>query len=418
MNNGTLALTADNLVDGTGAKPLHHAVVIVRDGRIDTVGTRDNVKVPEGMPTIDLGASTLIPGLIDAHTHWYTAGSDDFVQRSIEPSARKLIRATVAAKDLLHAGFTAARDMGYQDTIYLKQAIEEGEIEGPRLTTPVRMIVQTGGSPDPWWLPLDTVRSHDYRCRIADGEAEVRLAAREQIRAGADFLKIMASGGLGERLSLENSYHYSKVELEAIVEEGHKVGLMVAAHAIGAPAVKITVRAGVDTVEHGSYLDQEAAELMVEHDVVFVPTLSVLHSFANPGPQSRLSTGARDKARAAFEAGLNAVAIAREAGVRIAAGTDWGGTTLTRHGGNVLEAELLVQAGMTHDEALRAMTSVAADAIGRGAEMGTLTKGKLADMAASPGNPSNSINHLRDITFVMKGGRIVRDGRNGDQSRS
>lgn len=411
MTQKPIAVTAHRLLDGTGSPPVLDAAVLVRDGRIEAVGSRASVQIPADIPVVDLGPFTILPGLIDAHTHWYVAGSDDFVLRSIEPSARKLIRATAAAKTLLDAGFTATRDMGYKDSIYLKQAIEAGDIPGPRLMAPGKMLVQTGGSPDPWWLPLDSVEAHDYRCRIADGEAEVRKAAREQIRSGADFIKIMASGGLGDRLALENSYHYSLGELEAIVEEGHKVGVLVAAHAVGAPAVKLAVRAGVDTLEHGSYLDLEAAELMVEHDVTYIPTLAVMHSFGNPGPGSRFAPAASEKARAALESGMRSVALARQIGVRIAAGTDWGGTTITKHGNNAFEAELLVQAGLNPAEAVQAITSISAKAIGRDSDLGSLAPGKLADLVATPDDPSADITALQRIEFVMKGGQIVRDSR-------
>lgn len=398
------ALKAARLVDGTGRPPIENAVVVVSNGRITEVGPSDQTPVPSGAEVIDLGQQTLLPGLIDAHTHFYMAGVDSLILRSIEPSPRKLIRAVTEAARLLDAGFTATRDMGYGDAVYLKQAIEAGEIPGPRLITPRYMIVQTGGSPDPYWLPHEYVSEFDYRCRLADGVSEVRKAAREQIRGGADFLKIMASGGLGERHGLKDTYHYTLPELEAIVEEGHKLGLMVAAHALGAPAVKNAVRAGVDTIEHGSYVDDEALDLMAEHDVVFIPTLGIMHAFAS-GPEGI----SRERASEVLEEGMARVAQARERGVRIAAGTDFGGVPLTRHGPNAIEAVLLVEAGLSPAEAIVATTLRGAQAMGREGEIGTIEVGKHADMVATSADPLSHIRALQSIEFVMKGGKIVRD---------
>ena len=403
MPERTIVILANRLVEGTGRPPVENAAIVVENGRIAAVGPRGEVTIPKNTEVIDLGQRTLLPGLIDAHVHFYMAAGDNMVLRSIEPSQRKLIRAVGEASRLLNAGFTAARDMGYGDAVYLKQAIEAGEVPGPRLATPRFMIVQTGGSPDPHWLPREYVVEFDYRCRLADGIAEVQQAAREQIRGGADFLKIMASGGLGERHGLEHTYHYTLPELEAIVEEGHKLGLKVAAHAIGAPAVKNAVLAGVDTIEHGSYVDDEALDLMAEHDVIFIPTLGIMRAFA-AGAQG----AARDRAAEVLEAGMERVARARARGIRIAAGTDFGGVQLTKHGRNAIEAELLVEAGMPPHDAIVATTVRGAEAMDRARDIGTLEPGKAADVTATPGNPLEDIRALQQIDFVMKGGAVVR----------
>lgn len=397
------AITANRLLSGTGDSPVENAVVLVSDGRISAAGSRANIPIPANAQIIDLGKRTLLPGLIDAHVHFYTAGVDSMILRSIEPSPRKLIRAVGEAARLLQAGFTATRDMGYGDAVYLKQAIEAGEIPGPRMATPRYMIVQTGGSPDPHWLPREFVDQFDYRCRLADGIAEVQQAAREQLRGGADFLKIMASGGLGERHGLKDTYHYTLDELKAIVEEGHKLGVRVAAHAIGAPAVKNAVLAGVDTIEHGSYVDDEALDLMAEHDVIFIPTLGIMQAFA-AGPAGI----SRDRAQEVLDEGMARVSQAGDRGIRIAAGTDFGGVPLTKHGNNAIEAELLVEAGLSPTEALTAITLRGAQAMGREAEFGSVEVGKLADLVATGVDPHSDIRALQAVDFVMKGGQVVR----------
>lgn len=398
----TVAILASRLIDGRGGPPIEDAAVLVTGDRIAAVGRREELAIPEVAKIIDLGDWTLLPGLIDAHVHFYMAGVNNMILRSIEPSARKLIRAVGEAKRLLDAGFTAVRDMGYGDAIHLRDAVASGEASGPRITAPGYMIVQTGGSPDPYWLQPEFVRNGDYRCRFADGIAEVQQAAREQVRAGADFIKIMASGGLGERHGLERTYHYTLPELKAIVEEGHKLGLFVAAHAIGAPAVKNAVLAGVDTIEHGSYVDDEALDLMAEHDVLFIPTLGIMQAFAVGEGLSR------ERALESLHQGMARVARARERGIRIAAGTDFGGVPQTRHGRNAIEAELLVESGLTTGEAVVAITMRGAQAMQRERDLGTVEVGKFADLTATSLNPLIDIKALQQVGFVMKGGEVVR----------
>jgi imidazolonepropionase-like amidohydrolase len=402
------AITAARLIDGTGGPPLADAVVIVSGDRIESVGTRASVMIPSGAEVLDLGDRTLLPGLIDAHTHFYISRANDWVLRSIEPSPRKLIRAVTDAARLLQAGFTSIRDMGYGDAIYLKQAIDEGDVPGPRMAAARMIILQTGGSPDPHWLPTDWVEKYDYRCRLADGIDEVRKAAREQIRGGADFLKVMASGGLGDRSDLRETYHYTLGELEALVEEARKVGTFVAAHAIGAKAVKNAVRAGAATIEHGSFLDQEAVDLMAEHDVIFVPTLALSHTLATSNASGAMADSVA-KTQASIAARQQSVRLAHAAGVRIAAGTDFGGIPLTRHGPNAIEAELLVNAGLSPADAIVSATRRGAEAMGRASTLGTVETGKYADLVALDANPLEDIRALRQVSFVMKGGDIVRD---------
>lgn len=394
------AIYADRLLDGTGSPPVQNAAILLAGDRIVAVGPRASVKVPADATVVDLGARTLLPGLIDAHVHFYTAGVDNVQLRAIEPATRKTIRGVVGAAELLAAGYTSVRDMGYADSVHIKQAIEAGEIPGPRMLTPGRIIVQTGGSPDPYWLPLGFVREFDYRCRIADGADEIRRAAREQIRNGADFIKVMTSSGLADRLPIPGSYHYTLEELRAVAEEAHKVGLRLAAHAVSGPAIRNAVLAGAQTIEHGHYADDEALDAMAKGGVIFVPTLAVVRAFL------KLSA----KAEAAFANALDVVRKARERGVRIAAGSDFGGLPITRLGqNNKQECELLVEAGLSPAEVIEATTRGGAEAMGQADLVGTLEAGKLADIVATPADPLTAISGLRQIDFVMKGGTVVRD---------
>lgn len=407
------AIKAARLVDGNGGAPLERPVVLVDGERITAVGPEATVTVPPGAEVIDLGDRTLLPGLIDAHTHFYTSNKNDWVLRSIEPAQRKLIRAVGDVKKLLHNGFTAVRELGNLDSVYLKQAIEEGDIPGPRMAVARMIIVQTGGSPDPYWLPVEWVEKYDYRCRLADGIDEVRKAAREQIRGGADFLKVMTSSGLNDRGDFRKTYHFTPGELEAAVEEAEKAGTFVAAHAVSARAAKNAARAGAATIEHGSFLDQEAVELMAQHDVIYVPTLSIQHAVAVSNAGGAMADTVA-KTKEGMEARRQSVRLAKEAGVRIAAGTDFGGIPLTAHGPNALEAELLVSAGLSNGEAIVSATLHSAAAMGRAADLGTVEAGKYADLIGVDTNPLEDITALRNVSFVMKGGTVVRSGPAGN----
>jgi imidazolonepropionase-like amidohydrolase len=381
---------------------------MIEGARITSVGIQGQIPIEPGTDMIDLGPKVLLPGLIDAHIHLYRAGTDNLVLRSIEPPERKLIRGVADAKQLLYAGFTAARDMGFRDSVHIKRAIEEGDIEGPRLVTPGRMIVQTGGSPDPFWLPLEWVEEYDYRCRIADGVDEVRRAVREQIRSGADFVKVMASGGLTTRGRGQRAFDYSAGELQVVVEEARKAGLMVAAHALGSTAVANAVNAGADTIEHGGSIDDPTLELMAKRDVVFVPTLALTHAIARRPHSTQFDAAVRTRAEEGYEQTALTVGKAHSLGIRIAAGTDFGGLPVSTHGTNAVEARLLVDAGLTPAEAISSITEHAAEALGLRDEIGTVEVGKYADLVAVTVNPLEDIESLvSHVAFVMKGGKAI-----------
>lgn len=401
-------IIAAAMVPVAGGPSFPDPVLCIEKDRIKAIGTLDSMTIPTGANSIDLGVRTIFPGLIDAHTHCGVASSTGGVARSLEPTQRKLIRAVRSLRTLLQAGVTATRDFGYDGAIHLRDAIQAGEIVGPRMACTHMMITQTGGSPDPYWLPRDFVLEHDYRVCLADGVDAVIKASRQQIRAGADFLKIMASGGLGDRHGLEKSYHYTLPELQAIVEEGHKLGLKVAAHAVGAEAVKNCVRAGVDTIEHGSLLDDEAIDMMAAGSVTFVPTLMIIDAFANADASFNVDPVARNNAARSLDKAMEGVGRALRAGVRVAAGTDSGSLPIAPAGKNWREAELLVQAGMSNAEALRAITLTSAEAMGRQDSLGTLEVGKYADIVGSATSPLEDITGLRRIDFVMKGGVVAR----------
>ena len=403
-----IALVGGMLIDGVSEEPTRNGAILIKDGYIKRVSRR--ARAPRGCHKVDASGQTILPGLIDAHVHLCLNGEANYEELVLkEPLALMAIKAAVYAQRLLRAGFTTVRDMGAPGllAISLRRAIEKGLIAGPRIVAAGQIITSTGGHAD--FIPFGLWKEGDGLGRIADGPAEILRAVREQLKAGADCIKFCATGGVLDPQTEPGLQEYSEEEMRVLIAEAHKAGKRVAAHAQGTEGIKAALRAGVDTIEHGIFLDEEAVSLMVERGVYFVPTLSAPYNLLRHGKRAELPQYAIRKAEEVKEAHIRSLRMALEAGVRIAAGTD-AGTPFNYHGDNALELELLVANGMTPMAAIQAATCRAAEALGLGERVGSIEQGKLADILVVQGDPLEDISLLRQrerISLVLKGGLPV-----------
>jgi imidazolonepropionase-like amidohydrolase len=410
---GTVVLRAARLIDGTGAEVVQNGIVVVTDDRIVAVGRDGTVQVPAGARVIDLGDATLLPGFIDAHTHIIgrplsDPRSDDANVRDY-PAYGAIVGVENARKTLM-AGFTSIRVLGSPDfdDMALRQAITNGVVAGPRIQTAGHSFGITGGHCDENGYKPGLMDA-DYRNGVADGADEGRKAVRYQVKYGADVIKICATGGVLSEGDAVGATQYTVEEMKAIVDEARKLDRKVAAHAHGTEGIKLAVQAGVASIEHGSFLDEEGARMMVQHGTYLVPTISA-GEFTEKAAKSGRLTGLRaEKALAAAQGMRNAVHIAVRNGVPIALGTDAG---VGEHGANGHEFTLMVTwGGMTPMQSITAGTSSAAKLLGWDKHVGTLSAGKWADVVAVPGDPTRDITVMERPSFVMKGGTIYKNER-------
>lgn len=397
------------LIDGTGAAPLEKGAVLVERGEIVATGREEEITCPPEAEVIVAPGQTVMPGLIDAHVHLCIPAVKDRLAYEVKtPPALKAFYIADNARQTLEAGLTTLRDAGSSvECIAVKRAIELGLIVGPRLLTS-GIVTMTAGHADPAmgkanWL----IRPED----TADGVDEVRKRVREHVRSGFDWIKITTTGGVLSEGDESWWRNYTLGEIKAITDETHALGRQVAAHAHGREGIKNAILGGVDTIEHGIYLDDELLEMMVERGLFLVPTMTIGRAFQERAQEAGLSKGAIRKGNAVMEAVMENMARAHRVGVRLAMGTDCSGN-LARAGENAWELELMVEIGMSPMEAIVASTGNAAQAIGLGEETGTLEVGKVADLILVDGDPLKDIGVLRQkerILLVMKGGEIVMD---------
>jgi imidazolonepropionase-like amidohydrolase len=319
------------------------------------------------------------------------------------------LRAASDAKKLLMAGFTTVRDCGGRGALSLRDAINEGSLEGPRLFAAGPVVCQTGGHFDYHaFTPEESMAKGGHL--IADGPDDCRRAVREAIRAGADFIKICTTGGVSSLRDHPNDAHYSLAEIEAITDEAHRLGKRVASHAQGKAGVMNAVIGGVDSVEHGYFVDEECLDLMLAHGTYFVPTFALIEAFkrslANPVgvPEWRLKKQAQ--VMAAME---RAFEIVKDSDLVIGAGPDYFGAPTREHGHNADEAIVMVNYGMRPAKALQAITINGAKIIGLENDTGSLETDKRADIIAVEGNPLEDINALKKVKFVMKEGTVYKN---------
>ena len=409
--SGTIVLRAARLIDGTGAAVIQNGVVVVTDDRIVAVGKEGSVVIPTSARIIDLGDATLLPGFIDAHTHIIgrplsDAKSDDANVRDYD-SYGAIIGVENARKTLL-AGFTTIRVLGAPnfDDMALRQAITDKAVAGPRMQNAGHSFGITGGHCDENGYKPGLMDA-DYRTGVADGAEEGRKAVRYQVKYGADVIKICATGGVLSDGDAVGATQYTLDEMKAIVDEAKKLDRKVAAHAHGAEGIRLATQAGVASIEHGSFLDEEGAKLMVQHGTFLVPTISA-GEFAEAAAKSGRLKGLRaEKALAAAQGMRNSVRLAVRSGVPIALGTDAG---VGEHGANGHEFTLMVTwGGMTPMQSITAGTLNGARLLGWEKNIGTLAPGKWADVVAVPGDPTKDITVMEKPTFVMKGGAVYKN---------
>jgi len=409
IGKGIVVLKAARLIDGTGAAPINNAVVVVTDNTITAVGASSAVRVPANAKLIDLGDVTLMPGFIDAHTHLIgrvlgdPAGENALV-RDFESFAA--ILSVEYARATLMAGFTSVRNVGASgrfDDMALRQAINEGWTPGPRIMTAGHALGIRGGHCDENGF-RPGLFDPGIEEGVADGPEQIRAAVRYQIKYGADVIKTCATGGVLSEGDAVGATQYTFEELKAMVDEANKLERKVAAHAHGNEGIKIAVRAGVSSIEHGSFLDEEGARLMREHGTFLVPTLSAAEGVERAAKTGVLKGLRAEKALAASAAVRNAIKLAVANKVQIALGTDAG---VVPHGTNAHEFELMVEwGGMSNMDAIVAGTMSGARLLGWDKHLGSLTTGKWADIVAVPGDPLKDIKNLQKVVFVMKNGVI------------
>ncbi len=385
------------LFDGSGSLQQGQAVV-VQHNRVKEVLPLEQLPTEHSMTVIDADGCTVLPGLIDCHVHITSSGDADSSAEQREPDALFALRAAKNARTLLHAGFTTVRNMGTRNYIDLsvKQAINRGYIVGPRIITSGEMLTMTGGH---GWMSG----------RQVDGADDARKGAREQLRAGAEVIKIMATGGVMTPGVEPGSPQLTIEEMRAAVEEAHKAGRKTATHAQGTTGIKNAVLAGLDSIEHGIYLDDEVIQMMLDRGVALVPTLVAPYHIVQGGIEAGIPAYAVEKANRVFDAHKASFKRALAAGVTIAFGTDCG-TPLNRPGVNALEFQMLVEYGMTPAQALAAATSVAADVCDRADQVGSIAPGKFADLVIVKGNVLDDVKLLQDqqnFVSIIKDGQTV-----------
>jgi imidazolonepropionase-like amidohydrolase len=404
-------LKAARLIDGTGATAIRNAVVVIDDNKIEAVGPAGSVRVPPNARMIDLGDVTLMPGFIDAHTHLIgrTLGDpagDNAAVRDFNSFGA--IISVGNARATLMSGFTTVRNVGANgfDDLALRKAIDEGWTPGPRMMSAGHSIGIRGGHCDENGFKPGMF-DPGIEEGIADGPDQVRAAVRYQIKYGADVIKTCATGGVLSEGTAVGATQYTYEELKAMVEEANKLERRVAAHAHGTEGIKIAVRAGVSSIEHGSFLDEEGARLMRERGTYLVATLSAAEAVERAAKTGVLKGLRAQKALAAAAAVRNAIKLAVANRVQMALGSDSG---VVPHGTNGREFVLLVQwGGLSNMDAIVAGTLNNAKLLGWDKNIGSLTAGKWADIVAVSGDPLSDIENMQKVVFVMKNGMIYKD---------
>jgi imidazolonepropionase-like amidohydrolase len=399
-----VVIHAGHLLDVKTGKLLADQAVVIEDGRIISVSSVAEAKIPADAVRIELPNATVLPGLIDAHTHLTSEPKFGYDRLATSVPREALLGARNARVTLL-AGFTTARNVGARGftDVALRDAINAGDVPGPRLLVSGPPLSITGGHCDNNMLPSEYHATSDG---AADGIAAVQHKVRENIKYGADLIKVCATGGV---LSLgDNPQHsqYTQEEMKAIVADAHRLGRKVAAHAHGAEGIRWAAEAGVDSVEHGSYIDDAGIAAMKEHGTYLVPTLYLGDWMTENAEQTHMPPTLLAKAREVIPAARKNIAHAFASGVKVAFGTD---AAVYPHGLNAHEFAVMVKLGLTPLQVIQAATVNAADLLGWSGKVGTLESGAWADIVAVEGDPVKDVTTLERVKFVMKGGEVVKN---------
>ena len=400
------AILCKTLIDGTG-KTLSNAAIIVEGERIIAVNKKENI--PSGATVIDLGEWTLMPGFIDMHCHPLGDGDDDYQTYHLKnSSADKALRCLKNVQGMLHAGWTSLRAPGDLDVGYahfaVRNAINKGTFPGPRIYGAGHWISVTGGGGD---LNFFSYEQSGVKVDglVVDGPEQMRKAVRDEIKYGSDWIKLLVTGAFMTAGDNPQNVHFSPEELKVAMEEAARRDVPVMAHAHSAEGIKMSLKAGARTIEHGSFLDDEGIELFLKHDAYLIPTLTIGKWFLEFNENSQALAKAvalTKKYRPQVEAMLSK---AIKAGVKVGVGSDLTGSSPEYL---VTEFYELVRLGMTPMQAIQAGTKVNAEALGKINDLGTIEAGKFADLVAVKGDPLKDIKELGNVKFVMKGGKVVR----------
>jgi imidazolonepropionase-like amidohydrolase len=405
----TIVIRAGSLIDGTSTQPKKNQVIVIRGNRIVSVSDGASAQAPADAQVIDLGSATVLPGLIDTHTHIFLQGEDPAeggydIQLLKYPASFRAARATVSARRALEQGFTTLRDLetegaGYGD-VGIKEAIEAGYIPGPRMFVVTRAISTTGGYPLEGYAPEITVPKG---AQLIDGPVEARKAAREQLDNGADWIKVYMThrSWVDDKGNLVSQPTLTVEELRAIVDETHGWRKRVACHAYNGIGLQRALDGGCDSIEHGLELTDAQIAQMVKQGTWYVPTLAVYYY---DWSAENTDAGRRDRKRAAVHGASFNKAL--KAGVKIAFGTDIGGIPWSDPIAQEFARE--VEFGMTPMQAIQTATARAADLLEMQGKIGVIAPGAFADVIAVPDDPLRDVNALKNVTFVMKDGQVYR----------
>ena len=399
-----VAVHAGHLLDVKSGKLLADQTLVIEDGRIVSAGAAADAKIPADAVRIELPNATVLPGLIDAHTHLTYDPTFGYQELGISVARQTLTGAKNARLTLL-AGFTTVRNVGADgfSDVALRDAINAGDVPGPRMLVSGPAMGITGGHCDNNLLPSEY---HAVGDGVADGIPAVQHKVRENIKYGADLIKICATGGVLSKGDDPQASQYTLEEMKAIVADAHRLGRKVAAHAHGAQGILWASEAGVDSIEHGSYIDDAAITEMKKNGTYLVPTLYLGDWFLENAERNHIPDFYLSKAKAVMPVARKNVAHAFASGVKVAFGTD---AAVYPHGLNAREFNVMVKLGLTPLQAIQAATLNAADLLGWAGKVGSLEPGAWADIVAVDGDPVKDVTTLERVKFVMKGGEVVKN---------
>jgi imidazolonepropionase-like amidohydrolase len=410
---GVTYIHAGRLLDRPGRPPRGPSTIMVAGARI--IDVADGLIPPAaGAALIDLSARTVLPGLIDSHVHLDSdaGGIAALVEEVTENAPRKTLRTLANARKTLEAGFTTVRNLGDGSgaTLAIRDAAARGEVAAPRIVDAGRSISTTSGHMDATLGVADELHSAIPQDNLCDGADSCRRAVRAQIRRGVDVIKIATTGGVNSRIGAGLGRQIFDDEVKALVDTAHLYGKKIAVHAHGADGINAALAAGADSIEHGTLLDDESLRLFKAKRAYYVPTLSTVNGYLERIAADPNAYPPDVRAKIDWRISITGKALERAvpAGVRIAFGTDAG---VSKHGRNADEFELMVRHGMTPASAIEAATVGAADLLGLGAEIGTIERGKSADLIAVQGDPLADVKVLKRVAFVMARGKVVKDER-------